>query len=204
MHKKLLLLITILIGIIIIIVITLFKKTNIIPPSQNPIAVPTPIVTNMPKTPNGEIVSINPNQTTADVIRQLGSPIKTEQTNDLTGMHYPAGGTDRENIVYTKGDKVLYISQEVTADNSMYTDYVTANKKTEDGILYDPIEGGAGFQWYIFAHDGIAFLANKASGGYVIRTLRFMPTDFQTYKATIAKQFNQTTTDPENVVEPAQ
>lgn len=141
---------------------------------------------------NNSLSNITPGSTKeSDVIATLGQPIAVATQNEFKVLSYPVIGenTTRTNKIYLQNGTVKYVVQEIISDNSLYTDYAAKQQKKEDGVLYDQGQVGSGFNWYIFAQDGIALLANK-SNGYAIEVQHFPPMSYQDYLNTTAKTFS--------------
>jgi len=124
-----------------------------------------------------------------EVIDKLGQPAKSETNGQFHILYFPVGNTTRMNRIYTVNGTVQFVVEEILNNNTLYTDYTAQKQKKEDGVLYDPQQGGSGFNWYVFAGDGIAFLANQQAG-YAISVQHFPPMSYQDYLNTVAKTFN--------------
>lgn len=184
--KKLFFFLSLIIIIIIIVIITTFPKNT--PPKRiTAVSIPTPIPMEIKIK---SLEEIQPNKTSlTDLKNSLGSPEKAITKNGMTLFLYPIPDTQRKNKVYISNGTVTYVSEEQIKDNSLYSDFVKNNNKYEDGILYDPIQIGSGLNWYVFANNGIAFLADKNSG-YTIQILRFPPTTYNNFLQTTAKNLS--------------
>ncbi len=188
-------------GVILLLTISLFISAINLNSSRNKAQNINSSPTLVPERAPYTAVSLNPNeikigQTEQDVKDTIGTPTNISSENGYTVYSYQIQDTARDDKIYFQNNNIKYISKEITYDNTLYTDFTTQNKKTEDGVLYDKIQDGAGFQWYVFAEDGVAYLTNKQFG-YVIQTKYFPPTDYQTFLNTSAKDLNMLTTQPQ-------
>lgn len=171
-------------------------KTNVTPPS---LGVPTPIPIQAGSNKNyytNTFEGITPNVSTrATILEKLGNPKGVSRQGGFEVLSYQADNTLRQNKFYVSRDRVSYVVEEVTRDNSFLNDFLAKYHKNLGNILYDPKELNSGFNWYVFPEDGVAFLANSING-YTIRMQYFPVMSYQEYLNTVAKEFSLVVSPP--------
>ena|SRR5579883_1631954 len=103
---------------------------------------------------------------------------------------------DSNTVLYTQGQKAAYVEKSQSAENTTYTDFKNAHPGVSEYTLYDPKGlSQAGFEWRVFPDQGIAYLTNVQSG-FVMTTLYFVPTSYESFLSTAGKDFSLQKTDP--------
>lgn len=136
--------------------------------------VPSPNATE-PKT----IDDLIPGQTTYDkAITVLGKPIKVKDIDSYSVLYYPSPGISRESKVYLSNDVVMYTIKEVS-DGDIYPTYLEEHP-TIEGAIYNVYDNNVGYNLYIFASLGVAFLVHDETH-YTAEIHRFAPTTKEKY-----------------------
>lgn len=192
-QKKQKIIISIIIVAIIIPIFSLFlssSQNTKIQPSPS-LAPPIPTPSAIQRQTDIEQITVG-SSTKNDIYRILGQPESSSSDGKFTTLSYTIHLTQRKNNIYLNNDQVQYILEEIPVDNTLLNDFTNQSGTKLDAKLADKNYSGAGFYWHIFSNKGIAFLANPTQG-YTIRILRFIPTDYSTFLATIAPFFSITT-----------
>lgn len=204
MKKRTLFFVVLFFALVVVVGNFFFHSSSSFPSLPGFIATPTPV-----KTPPLDVRKLNYDKVFSDqtlagqIAKDVQNPTDFKKQGDLLVISYPSSVDQRTNAIYEKDNTVQYVALEVTTDNTSLNDYRSTHPTSQSFQLYDPVTASAGFSWYIFPRDGIAFLAN-GDYGYAIRTLYFQSTTKEDFLNTTAKIFNMVSTDPynENVQEP--
>lgn len=130
------------------------------------------------------------------ILDTLQTASGSSQKDDYTVVSFTTDADQRQNQVYEKDNAAQYIVQERTVDNSDLQAFLNTHPNAQGFQMFETESAGSGFSWYIYPLEGVAFLANKDSGGYAIRVLYFPKTTKETFLKTAAKTFDLLTTDP--------
>ena len=174
-------------------------------PKQFPpgaVATPTPVAVGPIDLKKMDYSTVFPDPATAQkVSSSLQNPIDYQKQGGLTVISFPSDVKDRNNKLYEENNTAVYVSQEVTTDNTALNDFTSSHPNSQSFQLYDANSTGAGFTWHIFPNDGVAFLANGAYG-YAIQVIYFPKTTQTQFTQTTAKVFNMLSQNPFNDTSP--
>lgn len=134
-------------------------------------------------------------KTQEQITSSLASPSSQATQGNYTVTTF-AQPDDSKTVLYTKGQKATYVEKSQSTDNTTYTEFKNAHPGVSEYTLYDPKGlSQAGFEWRVFPDEGVAYLTNVQSG-FVMTTLYFVPTSYQSFLSTAGKDFSLQKTDP--------